>query len=191
MKRIDGEAFKKYGAITLGSCLDHKLTAVFFRNRNNATRQFNTSRSQKAVHDSSTVDFVYMPSMEELESSAPAPGPRIPILPDHYNHPEPTLNTPTAATSSDPPMKPQVFTVAGSTSDVAASPLSEVVDNDSVDIDPFSLTETVGRSRFGEILQRQSGFGFGSGGGNKEKGVIGELWGSFVEDVLGPREQRK
>lgn len=80
-------------------------------------------------------------------------------------------------------MKPQVHTVAGATGDVAASPMSEVVDNESVNIDPFSLTETVGRSRFGEMLARHNGSGSG------EKGVIRELWGSMLDDLLGPKQQ--
>lgn len=126
-----------------------------------------------------------MPSMEELHSTVPAPGPRIPILPDLYDHPQPTLTTPTAATGSHPPMKPQVHTVAGATNDVAASPMSEVVDNESVDIDPFSLTETVGRSRLGEMLQRNNGSASG------EKGVVRELWGSMLDDLLGPKQLRK
>lgn len=156
----------------------------------NSSRQFNTSRSQKAVNDSSTVDFAYMPSMEELHSAAPATGPRIPILPDLYKSPEPALTTPTAATGNYPPMKPQVYTVAGADSDVAASPLSEVVDNHAVDIDPFSLTETVGRSRLGEMLQRQSGYTFRSSRQPGEKGVIGELWSSMMDDMF-PKQLRK
>lgn len=163
---------------------NHKLTDLP-ENRNSSGRQFNTSRANKAVNDSSTVDFVYLPSMEELHSTAPAPGPRIPILPDLYDHPQPTLTTPTAATGSHPPMKPQVHTVAGATNDVAASPMSEVVDNESVDIDPFSLTETVGRSRLGEMLQRNNGSASG------EKGVVRELWGSMLDDLLGPKQLRK
>lgn len=87
-------------------------------------------------------------------------------------------------------MKPQVYTVAGSTSDVAASPLSEVVDNHAVDIDPFSLTETVGRSRLGEMLQRQGGFSLRSSRQPGEKGVIGELMSSMVEDIF-PKQLRK
>lgn len=128
--------------------------------------------------------------MEELHSAAPATGPRIPILPDLYKSPEPALTTPTAATGNYPPMKPQVYTVAGADSDVAASPLSEVVDNHAVDIDPFSLTETVGRSRLGEMLQRQSGYTFRSSRQPGEKGVIGELWSSMMDDMF-PKQLRK
>lgn len=133
-----------------------------------------------------------MPSMEELDSTAAPAGPRIPILPDAYTLSNPFVATPTAATDSHPPMKPQVYTVAGATSDVAASPMSEVVDNHAVDMDPFSLTETVGRSRIGAMLQQRASAAFSSGSTSSgEKGVARELWGSFLDDLLGPKQPRK
>lgn len=153
------------------------LTSTRYRSRP-STRQFNTSRALKAVGDSSTVDFAYLPSMEEIDASPARPDPRFPILSDIYNSNIPAQETP----RSDPPMKPLVYAVGGG--DVAASPMSEVVDNSSVDIDPFSLTETVGRSRFGEALQRSQA---------KEPGVVKELWTGFLEDLMGPKQasQRK
>ena len=137
-------------------------------------RQFNTSRAQKAVNDSSTVDFVYMPSMADIDAPAPRPDPRIPILPDSYSH---HLQAPAPGSA---PMKPQVYTVAGDGADVAASPMTEVVDNHAVDIDPFSLTEAVGKSRYGAQLQNQ---------GSQEPGVMRELWSGFLDDLLGPKQQ--
>lgn len=116
--------------------------------------------------------------MEEIDAAPSRPDPRFPILPDIYMHYDPTKQTIT----SDPPMKPQVYTVSGE--DVAASPMSEVVDNHSMDIDPFSLTETVGRSRFGEELQRQQ-----NRSQAKEPGIVRELWSGFLEDLLGPKQQ--
>jgi hypothetical protein len=80
-------------------------------------------------------------------------------------------------------MKPQIYTVAGAGADVSASAMSEVVDNHAVDLDPFSLTEAVDRSRTGEILQRQAN---GSGAG--QPGVVKELWAGFLDDVLGPKQ---
>lgn len=74
-------------------------------------------------------------------------------------------------------MKPQIFTVA----DNAASPMSEVVDNHSVEIDPFTLTEAVGRSRQGEELQKQKALA--------EKGAVQEFWSGLLDDLLGPRQQ--
>lgn len=114
--------------------------------------------------------------MADLDAGPVRPTPRIPVLPDLYSHvPRTSL--------SDPPMKPQIYTVAGAGPDISASALSEVVDNHAVDIDPFSLTEAVGRSRVGEELQRRS-----NGGDSAESGVLRELWSGFLDDVLGPKQ---
>ncbi|KAJ5081989.1 hypothetical protein N7532_011032 [Penicillium argentinense] len=140
------------------------------------TRQFNTSRSSSAVGDTSPVDFIYMPTMSEMETpSVRWTSPQIPVLPDMHSLP--------ADTPSAPPMKPQIYTVAGSGADVAASPMSEVVDNHAVDIDPFSLTEAVGRSRVGEEMNRRT-----NGETSTESGVVRELWTGFLDDVLGPKQ---
>ncbi|KAJ5556486.1 hypothetical protein N7494_000401 [Penicillium frequentans] len=141
------------------------------------SRQFNTSRANKAIGDASTVDFVYMPTMADLEA-APLrfSSPRVPVLPDLSSHQA-------SQSPSSTPMKPQIYTVAGAGADVAASAMSEVVDNHAVDLDPFSLTEAVGRSRTGEAMQRQAN---GSGAG--QPGVVKELWSGFLDDVLGPKQ---
>ena len=115
-----------------------------------------------------------MPSMADMEMTISRPGPQIPVLPDLYSHHEST-------SPSAPPMKPQIYTVSGS-GVVAASPMSEVVDNHSIDIDPFSLTETVGRSRVGEEVQRRTN------GSSSNQGVVRELWSGFLDDVLGPKQ---
>lgn len=130
--------------------------------------------------------------MDELHTAAPQPGPRIPILPDAFNSSNPFVSTPDVSDSSLPPMKPQVFTVAGATSDVAASPMSEVVDNHAVDMDPFSLTETVGRSRIGALLQQRASAAFSSSSNpSGEKGMARELWSEFLDDLMGPKQPRK
>ncbi|KAJ5614339.1 hypothetical protein N7528_007993 [Penicillium herquei] len=141
-----------------------------------SSRQFNTSRASKAVGDSSTVDFIYMPSLAEIEAGPVRSGLRVPVLPDLSSHG-------VSQTPSAPPMKPQIYTVAGSGADVAASAMSEVVDNHSVDIDPFSLTEAVNRSQVGEELQRQA-----NGSTSTESGVVKDLWTGFLDDVLGPKQ---
>ncbi|KAL2867901.1 uncharacterized protein BJX67DRAFT_380459 [Aspergillus lucknowensis] len=132
------------------------------------TRSLNTSRSLKAVGDSSTVDFAYMPSIAESGSSSDIP---VPILSEIYTHYDPT--------TSSSPMRPQVYTVSGDGADISASPMSEVVDNYSVEIDPFSLTETVGKSRYAAEQKRQNG---------SEPGVVKELWNGFLDDLLGPKQ---
>lgn len=135
------------------------------------TRSFNTSRSLKAVNDTSTVDFAYMPSISESSATTDVP---VPILSEIYNHYDPT-------NPSSAPMKPQVYTVAGDGADVSASPMSEVVDNDSVEIDPFSLTEAVGKSRYAAAQKQQNGSETGPG-------VVKELWSGLLDDILGPKQ---
>lgn len=112
--------------------------------------------------------------MSTLEAPSSRPAfPKVPVLPDLYSHHD-------TASPSAPPMKPQIYTVSGG--DIsAASAMSEVVDNHAVEIDPFSLTEAVGRSRIGEELAR-------SNGSSKEPGVVRELWAGFLDDVLGPKD---
>ncbi|KAL4785747.1 hypothetical protein BJX76DRAFT_159661 [Aspergillus varians] len=134
-------------------------------------REFNTSRSLKAVKDTSTVDFAYMPSITDDHVSADA---SVPILSEIYTHYDSTR--PSAS-----PMKPQVYTVSGDGADIAASPMSEVVDNESMDIDPFSLTEAVGKARYAAELKNQQ---------NGTSSVVSELWGGFLDDLLGPKQQQ-
>ncbi|GAQ07865.1 hypothetical protein ALT_5186 [Aspergillus lentulus] len=178
MKRINGSSSTEYARPHLVYSSKPSALTSFVTMSSPSVRHFNTSRAAKAVGDSSTVDFAYFPSMEEIDAPPSRPDPRFPILSDIYKYYDPSKQSIT----SDPPMKPQVYTVSGE--DVAASPMSEVVDNHSMDIDPFSLTETVGRSRFGEELQRQQ-----NGSQAKEPGIVRELWSGFLEDLLGPKQQ--
>ena len=113
-----------------------------------------------------------MPSMAELDASPLQRPIQIPVL---------SGSSTRRQAPAPPSMKPQIYTVSGAGPDVHASAMSEVVDNHSVDFDPFSLTEAVGRSRAGEELQRREN-------GASEPGVIRELWAGFVEDVLGPKQ---
>jgi len=49
-----------------------------------AARQFNTSRTLKAVRDTSTIDFAYLPDFGY--NAQPEPALRVPLLPDtHYS----------------------------------------------------------------------------------------------------------
>ncbi|KAL1960245.1 hypothetical protein VTO42DRAFT_8788 [Malbranchea cinnamomea] len=153
MRRIDGQAFG---------------------GGQSNSRQFNTSRAKKAVHDSSPIDFVFMP--RDIDSASPSTQvPRVPILPDSYTHYEP-LSNPDAQ-----PMKPQIYTVSGGGSNIqGASPMSDVVDNQSLDFDPFNLTETV----------RQAATPPDTAHSHKETvgAAVKELWSSFLDDVLGPKQ---
>jgi hypothetical protein len=77
-------------------------------------------------------------------------------------------------------MKPQIHAVSEIATDMSVSPMSEVVDNHALEIDPFKLTETVGRSRDGENLQKLMA-------SLPPKGILVELWSGMVDDILGPQ----
>lgn len=139
------------------------------------SRQFNTSRANKVVNDTSTMDFAYMPALSQLEDPSYNPYPRVPMISGvSYSYD-------TTPSESLEAMKPQIYTVSEMAPDISASPMSEVIDNHSVPIDPFVLTETVRKSRDGEIQRKANG-------NQREKGVIGELWSGFLDDLLGPKE---
>ncbi|EEH08797.1 conserved hypothetical protein [Histoplasma capsulatum G186AR] len=172
-----------------------------------SSRTFNTSRAQKSVNDSSTVDFVYMPQdMDAFPSPSAIAGTPMPTPPDAYAHYQLTNSTGT----TPGPMKPQIYTVsgdydapssssgsrimgiaAGGASGGAAgggggaSAMSEVVDNQTVEFDPFELTETVRRAREGAAVAEQAAMADGT-----VKGVARQFWEGIVEDVVGKRERR-
>jgi hypothetical protein len=120
-----------------------------------------------------------MPSIASLEAE-PSVSQAVPILGDSSS------SAFESDSSNQPfgwaPMKPQIHAIGETGPDIAASPMSEVVDNHALDIDPFKLTETVGRSRAGEIEMREKRL---LAGQNGEKGVIGELFSGMVDDILG------
>ncbi|EAS33117.3 uncharacterized protein CIMG_04141 [Coccidioides immitis RS] len=157
MKRIDGPAFGR-----------------------SSERQFNTSRGSKAVNDSSPVDFVFMPRNLEAETAATSGFPRMPVPPDAYAHFE------AAGASGTLPMKPQIYSIGGASSDGSEpSPMAEVVDNYALEINPYNLTETVNRSRLAAssldaAKSQESAIGV--------KGMIKGLWNAMLDDALGPKQ---
>lgn len=119
--------------------------------------------------------------MSEVDATSSSfSGPRIPTLPDNY------VRRTETQTDYVSPMKPQVYAVGELSSDSAVSVMSDVVDNHAVDIDPFSLTEAVGKSRDSAIRAQ-------NGGQSQETGIFRDLWSGIVEDILGPKQtsQRK
>ncbi|EEQ87776.1 uncharacterized protein BDCG_02896 [Blastomyces dermatitidis ER-3] len=158
-----------------------------------SSRPLNTSRAQKYVNDSSTIDFVYIPQdIDPFPSASAINGTPIPVLPDDYSHYQLTTNGDTTSA-----MKPQIYTVSGDydaslpasgngrgapvAAGGGASAMSEVVDNHAVEFDPFELTETVRRAREGEALVRERA----AMADGTVKGVAAQFWKGVVEDVWG------
>lgn len=76
-------------------------------------------------------------------------------------------------------MRQQIYSVSDVGSDVqGASALSDVVDNQSLDFDPFNLNQTVRQAATGDAARDQDTVG----------GAAKELWNSILDDVLGPKQ---
>lgn len=118
-----------------------------------------------------------MPNIASIEAES-TPAQRIPILGNMSFD----FNASDSSLSDYPPMKPQIHAIGEYGPDLSASPMSEVVDNHAVDIDPFKLTETVGKSRAGENEMREKRLLAGQEG---DKGVIGDLFSGMIDDIWG------
>lgn len=138
------------------------------------TRHFNTSRSLKAVNDSSTIDFAYLPEFER-DSNDRAGQIRVPLLPDNYY---PARNTAALKDAVEPVMRPEISIVSDRATPVASA-MSEVVDNHAVDLDPYDLTSKVhaAASKITGIPVEKV----------NEPGMIRQLWNGFLDDLLGEK----
>jgi hypothetical protein len=152
-------------------------------------RQFNTSRANKTVNDSSPVDFVYVPQYLDVDQPSPAGVvPRMPSPPDAYTHYEPSTSSRTRTSGADEDaetgaMKPQIYSVSDLSGAEGPSAMSDVVDNQALEINPFDLAETVNRSRSAASTRDAAR----SASGESVSGTLRELWSGMVDDVLGPK----
>ncbi|KAF2490705.1 hypothetical protein BU16DRAFT_585094 [Lophium mytilinum] len=143
------------------------------------SRQFNTSRALKAVNDTSTMDFAYLPDFDPDLSPAPLL-PRVPLLPSTFY--SSAAEIPSYATGGEVAdegagvMKPEIVTASLDGTHIhAPSAMSEVSDSGAVDFQ--GLAEKVGKAVEGKV-------------GGEEGGMARQVWGGLVEDLFGPRGGR-
>jgi SAP domain len=165
-------------------------------------RHFNTSRELKALNDSSTIDFAYLPKLFDGSLDPPPRGIRVPILP-HMDSTEaqgilarnPELDAaaggfqePGGNTKPNSVMRAQIVTAQETMADGGAyvdldlgshaSPMSEVVDNHDVElgIDRLTeLTETVGKSAR-KMVDRVEG------------SALRPIWKGLMDDIFGEKK---
>ncbi|KAL9115401.1 MAG: hypothetical protein Q9227_000722 [Pyrenula ochraceoflavens] len=140
-------------------------------------RPFNTSRAAQAPHDSSPIDFAFLPASPRRTVTDYSQA-RVPILPDGYTTPSSVPVTEEASV-----MKPEIYTVSdpNGTEKTGPSPTIEVTDNHAVEIDPFKITDAVEKAKAGATRVKEEV--------DKEKGVVRGIWEGFVEDVMGKKEK--
>ncbi|MCJ1377671.1 hypothetical protein MMC17_000767 [Xylographa soralifera] len=142
------------------------------------SRHFNTSRSLKAVNDSSTIDFAYMPQFT-LGQTSPPEIMRIPLLPDNYEPPRRSLAHQEAM---EPVIRPTIETASADGTNIVSA-MSEVTDNHSVEIDMFDLTQQVGKAAKGMMEKNVENV-------KKSSGMMREVWSGFVDDLLGKKSAK-
>lgn len=141
------------------------------------TRHFNTSRTLKAVNDTSTIDFAYLPDFNP-DLGTEAPKMRVPFVPDAL--PQKTGGVAYGEEVEEEVMRPEISTVAADSTHISApSAMSDVHDNASVEIDFTSIVDKVQAA-----AKRVTGTVPA-----EEQGVVREVWDGFLEDIFGPKRK--
>ncbi|KAL8720355.1 MAG: hypothetical protein Q9225_002783 [Loekoesia sp. 1 TL-2023] len=141
------------------------------------TRPFHESEKQQWRFDTSSIDFAYMPK-HTLEEATPPEVMRIPLLPHNFLPPRTDQGLEEAV---DNVVRPEISTVsANSTHIESPSAMSEVTDNDAIDLDPYDLTNKVmaaatktAKDTTGQI--------------SREAGTVRQLWSGLLDDIFGSR----
>jgi hypothetical protein len=155
------------------------------------SRHFNTSRANKSVGDTSTVDFAYFPKLFAPEFNPEPAAIRVPILPNiHSDDAEanlqryPELDSAAGGYQDTEAghnlMKPQISAIDSS----GVSAMSDVHDGHQsageMTVDALTnLTETVSKSA------RQ----FVDAGAQKQT-TMSQVWNGFLDDLLGPKSAK-
>jgi len=151
-------------------------------------RQFNTSQSLKAVGDTSTIDFAFLPKLFEAEWGPQPAAIRVPILPhidsddaeavlEKFPQLEAAAGGYQDTTGHSTQMKPEISAV----NELSASAMSDVHDGHhatemSVEM-LTALTETVGKSAR-QLVDKVK---------EKDENTIRQLWSGLLDDLLGPK----
>lgn len=148
--------------------------------RERGTRPFHESEKQQWRHDTSAIDFAYMPQ-HTLEEANPPEVMRIPLLPQNFFPPRAEQGLEEAVESV---IRPEISLVsANSTHIESPSAMSEVTDNHAMDLDPYNLTNmvAVAATRTAEDAMEKI----------REAGTVRELWSGLLDDLFGSKRVTK
>ncbi|KAF2642244.1 hypothetical protein P280DRAFT_395258 [Massarina eburnea CBS 473.64] len=128
-------------------------------------RHFNTSRSLKAVGDSSTIDFAFIPDFDPDTHRAPV-GIRVPILPQTT-----TTYSAIAEEAEEPMMLPTIHTVADNTQIHAPAAQYEGVEPNYSD---FQGMASYAAKKLGREVEEGAG-------------MARQIWAGLMDDILRPQ----
>ncbi|TKA80612.1 hypothetical protein B0A49_02044 [Cryomyces minteri] len=136
-------------------------------------RHFNTSRSLKAVGDTSTIDFAFLPDFDPENPEVHQV--RVPLLPTNFFPPRNGVHAHEAVEQEV--MRPTISTASADNSAVSA--LSDVHDNAAMPIDFHAMAEKI--TSVTEQLK--------SSAIEEPVGMVRQVWNGFLEDLMGPRKK--
>jgi len=132
-------------------------------------RHFNTSRTLKAVNDTSTIDFAFFPEFADPDNFE-ATQVRVPIIPTNFSPPRTGAHAPEEETVV---MKPQISTMSA---DAIYLPMSDLSDGHSLNIDFHAMADKVAVN----LRRMQVPV-------EKQAGMMKQLWNDMVDDMLGKK----
>ena len=142
-------------------------------------RHFNTSRSLRAVGDTSTIDFAYLPSADIVAPSEQlSEFFRVPILPSTTT-PSPSIELPSASDEDVVVMKPEISSMSA---DAVFLPMSEFTDGHAMNIDFHAMADRVqaGLKRVKEQVSVE-----------EQASMMKRIWGDMVDDMLAAAAGKK
>ena len=156
-------------------------------------RHFNTSRSLKAVGDTSTIDFAYLPDIDpdNVDDFGQV---RVPIIPTNFSPPKTGAHAPEEEvvrlpniphpSPSQPAniheqivMKPQISTMS---LDAVYLPMSDSADGHGLNIDFHAMADKVAAN-----LQRMKV------PVEQQAGLMKQLWDDMVDDMFGQQKKAR
>lgn len=157
------------------------------------TRHFNTSRANKAVNDSSTIDFAYLPKLFEGDFVPQPAAIRVPILPhilsddaeavfEKHAHLDAAAGGYQDTEAGDRQMKAQISSVNALAGD-AISHMSDVGDGhtEEMAVDTLAKLSTVLGNNVESLADQVKA---------KEQGTVSKVWSGFLDDLLGGTQKR-
>jgi len=134
-------------------------------------RHFNTSRTLKAVNDTSTIDFAFMPELADPDNMETTMV-RVPIIPTNFSPPRTGVHAPEAEETVV--MKPQISAMSA---DSVFLPMAEMSDGHSLNIDFHAMADKVAFS-----LRRMKV------PAEEQAGLMKRIWSDMVDDMLGNKK---
>ncbi|KAM3420894.1 hypothetical protein BST61_g4129 [Cercospora zeina] len=135
-----------------------------------STRHFNTSRELKAVKDTSTIDFAYLPDLMAPSNIDIYSQVRVPIIPTG------ALAAPKVIEAEPVVMKPEINVMSA---DAVFLPMAESSDGHAMNIDFHAMAEKVACNlrRMKAPVEQQAG-------------IAKQIWGDMIDDVMGLKKGR-